>query len=160
MAFLLVFAGIINAQQDSAQHWSSAYKDTLIAQCYRVAAENTTKDTALRYCTCMAEKLEAEYPSEDDAEENIADFLKTVKGQKITSACYYAGWPEKDRKDFMESCVAEAGALGKEKATSYCKCMLIKLEAVYTIDEINQLGETIMQDPRWNAEVKKCLDNL
>ena len=157
ITLMLVFAGTSMAQTDST-HWSSAYKDTLIATCYRVAVENSTKDTALRYCTCMAEKLEAEFPSEDEADAQIPQYLQTLEGKKITTACYYSGWPKQDRLDFLRSCVDEAISLGKDKAYSYCSCMLIKLEAVYTVDEMNQLGEAILQDPRWTAEVKKCLN--
>jgi hypothetical protein len=43
------------------------------------------------------------------------------------------GWPEKDKNDFMTSCVDEAvkNVSDRTIATNYCSCMLDKLEGEY-----------------------------
>ncbi len=43
------------------------------------------------------------------------------------------GWPEKDRNDFLTSCVDEAvkNINDRTVASTYCSCMLSKLEAEY-----------------------------
>jgi hypothetical protein len=54
------------------------------------------------------------------------------------------GWPESEKTSFITSCVREAMKNGNSRqvSTSYCQCMLEKLEAKYPdINEAAQLSE-------------------
>ena len=67
-------------------------------------------------------------------------FISCAKGPKKS-------WPEKDRADFMESCIANAkSGIGEEKAKKYCACMLEKIMVRYPdikdAEDI-KMGETI-----------------
>lgn len=72
------------------------------------------------------------------AEKSDKDTTKTTEvkppadmGKEPTTTA--TGWPEKDRNDFLTSCVDEAvkNVNDKTVATNYCSCMLSKLEAEY-----------------------------
>lgn len=69
----------------------------------------------------------------DDVDEdgNKKSDIESINGQddneKITS------WPEVERKGFVSSCVRQAvnGGMDRSKATTYCECMLEKMETKY-----------------------------
>jgi hypothetical protein len=54
------------------------------------------------------------------------------KGSKDKDAMT-TGWPEKDRNDFLSSCINEAlkNIPDSNKVTRYCSCMLEKMEGEY-----------------------------
>ena len=56
---------------------------------------------------------------------------KNDNGDKTNTGA--GGWPESEKSGFITSCVREAMKNGNSRsvATSYCQCMLEKLEATY-----------------------------
>ncbi|HEX4877726.1 MAG TPA: hypothetical protein VFV31_13710 [Chitinophagaceae bacterium] len=58
------------------------------------------------------------------------------------------GWPETEKSSFITSCVREAMKNGNSRSvsTSYCQCMLEKLEAMYPdINEAAKLSDTELE---------------
>ena len=62
----------------------------------------------------------------------IALLAFSCKSKKANSS-----WPENDRKDFTNNCIETAvqKGMGRDTATSYCNCMLGKLEKKYSKPE-------------------------
>ena len=59
------------------------------------------------------------------------------------------GWPQKDRDDFLTSCISEAVKASDNRPLSetYCECMLGKIEAQYPdVQKAGELTESEIQD--------------
>ncbi len=61
------------------------------------------------------------------------------------------GWPQNEKDSFISSCVREAmkGGRSREVASSYCQCMMEKMEAEYP--DINKAAK------RTNDEIEKVM---
>jgi hypothetical protein len=56
------------------------------------------------------------------------------------------GWPEAEKKAFIENCEKNGSAMG-DKAKSYCACMLEKVEAKYpNASKAGELDMNTMMD--------------
>ena len=82
-----------------------------------------------------------------EAKDNMGDGDKTTD---VTTDNTVTGWPQKDKDDFLTSCISEAVKASDNRPLSetYCECMLSKMEMKYpdvnkaatlTDDEIQQV---------------------
>ncbi|HRF17172.1 MAG TPA: hypothetical protein PK977_03355, partial [Chitinophagaceae bacterium] len=62
-----------------------------------------------------------------------------------------SGWPQSEKDSFISSCVREAmkGGRSREVASSYCQCMMEKMEAEYP--DINKAAKLT------NDEIEKVM---
>ena len=69
------------------------------------------------------------------------------------------GWSSSDRKQFLSTCTGAAkGAMGEEKANSYCDCMQKKLEVKYPDPrDANKVTSAELEKPEWAADIQSCL---
>jgi hypothetical protein len=163
IAFILIHVLSIaqsgGQQSQSQQGWTKAFRDTAYNACVIAAAKSIGNDSARSYCSCATKKLEEMYPVQEEAGQLTAQDMRSPKLQAMIKGCLAMKWPEKDRNDFVSSCVASASKLGQEKATKYCNCMLLKVEAKYpNPNDSGQLTVEEMAKPEWQKALKECLE--
>ena len=108
--------------------------ETPAADDYRSGTDNKDKKTT--------EEVKEKDQSGDD---EVTNDKRDTEDNNMKSA---GGWPESEKSSFISSCVREAMKNGNSRqvSTSYCQCMLEKLEAMYPdINEAAQLSETELE---------------
>jgi type III secretory pathway component EscV len=80
----------------------------------------------------------------DGTKDETKDKDKENKDTEKTTTT--TGWPQKDRDDFMSSCVREAVKNNNDEPLSqrYCQCMLEKMEAKYP--DVNRAAQLTDQE--------------
>lgn len=140
--------------------WNSEDRQTFIAECIGTAI-SIGEDSARFYCYCMQEKIEKKFPNVNDANKLTADDLEKPEWKNAARACLsgIGKWTAEDRADFITECVNAATAtLGKEKAKSYCECMLYKVEKKFPDPNEADLDEDTLATPEWQKMIKDCKD--
>jgi hypothetical protein len=129
--------------------WSKTYRDKFLMGCISKASESVSSDEAYNYCSCMAEKVEAKYPNENEVDakltnadiesmrvgcnSNTSSNNQTYNNNNNNSNNYNSGaWSASDQREFMDNCTPGASkTLGSSGAYNYCDCMLKKLMYEY-----------------------------
>lgn len=138
--------------------WTSEDRHTFITECIGTAI-SIGEDSARFYCYCMQEKIEKKFPNVEDANKLSADDLEKPEWKQSARECLtgIGQWTSEDRADFIYECVnAATDALGKEKAKSYCECMLFKVEREFPDPAKADLDEKTLETPKWKKLVKDC----
>ncbi len=141
--------------------WTSEDRHVFIDECFKNAEPGVGVDTARFYCYCMQEKIEIRFPNSADANKLSADDLEKPEWQKIAKDCIQTigKWTSADRSEFLSECVnVGQETLGKEKATSYCACMLFKMEKKFPDPNDAGLSEEMLATPEWKKIIKDCMD--
>ena len=138
-----------NSNNLSSGSWSKAYRDKFIQGCVSKASEKVSESEAYSYCNCMAVKVEAKYPNENevDAKLTSTDIESMRNGclpnsnqsnpsynqpNNNNSNNNTAAWSVSDQREFMDNCTPGASkTLGTSAATDYCDCMMRKLMQEY-----------------------------
>jgi hypothetical protein len=83
--------------------------------------------------SCNNKKASTEKTSKDTTTNTTDVKPPSDMGKVDPTTTTSTGWPEKDRNDFLTSCVDEAvkNVNDRTLASNYCSCMLSKLEAEY-----------------------------
>lgn len=155
---LFVFAKNTKAQTvDANNNWTTKDRIDFIKECVNSASESMSIDSASSYCNCMLPKVEAKYPRIEDAGNLTEEVLATPEWKKMIDDCLQS-WTNKDKADFIKECVATAQqSLGEEKASFYCNCMQVKVEAKYpTVNEAGKITETELQSEEFQKMIKDC----
>lgn len=152
----------VKAQQTGENKgWPSSERYAFITECIKEARSGMSLDTARFYCYCMQETVEAKYPDVNEAAKLSSEELATPAWQKLVKECLYGYWSGEERDAFLTNCIesamSEGSGLTKEKATSYCECMLYKIEKKYPnpLDAGNITDET-MNTPEMQKLLKGC----
>ena len=129
---------------DSSGGWSKSYRDEFIKGCIDKAAETVNASEAATYCNCMAEKVEAGYPDENEVESKLSNkVIATMKKECLTFASKQdrkkegnesslQGWPDADQKQFIDNCIPTVNRmLNANGSAQYCDCLLKKLMQEY-----------------------------
>ena len=125
-------------------NWSKDYRNKVIKDCIDKASKKLSVSDAFSYCDCMAKKVEAKYPDENEVElskEDI-DSMKTgclpsnpAQGNQPGQSNDQddtKGWSDADKSEFMDNCIPTANrSLGPNGANDYCDCLLKKLMQEY-----------------------------
>lgn len=159
LASLLLFAQSMMAQTAGvSNNWGTKDRIDFIEECIKSASESMSLDSATSYCNCMLPKVEARYPRVEDAGKLTAKVLATPEWQKLINECLQS-WTSRDRNDFIRECIGTAKeSLSEEKATFYCNCMLVKVEAKYpTVSEAGKITETDLESPEFQKMIADCM---
>ncbi len=162
--FVVLVCLILSVQSTIAQtagtnnNWTTTDRTDFIRECIKTANENMSLDSATSYCNCMLPKIEAKYPKIEDAGKITSEVLASPEWQKMINDCMQS-WTSKDKNDFTRECIANATeALGAEKASFYCNCMQIKVEAKYpTVTEAGKITEADLQSAEFQKMIKDCM---
>ncbi|OSZ81054.1 hypothetical protein CAP36_07405 [Chitinophagaceae bacterium IBVUCB2] len=70
-------------------------------------------------------------------------------------------WTVTDRSDFIRECITSAGQnMNVDSATSYCNCMLPKVEAKYPkIEDAGNLTAEVLATPEWKKMIADCMQS-
>lgn len=150
-----------SAKTAEKKRWPSSERVDFIKECINSAKDAMSEDSARQYCYCMQEKVEAKYPSIDDAAKLSAEDLQTPEWKKQINDCLTSSlWSTKDREEFLEDCIDSAKEhLEEAKAKSYCECMLFKVEQRYpNPDNTSELTSEKLNSPQWKKIIQGCLD--
>ena len=157
---------IENSNKDSSAsaqiRWSQAERFSFISSCIESAKASTSSDSARYFCYCMQEYMENKYPDIKDVVNLTEADLQKPEYKKEAAACGLGYWTSNDRKEFLSECTASAKANGvnEEKATSYCSCMLYKIEKQFpdanTLSA--ELNDEILKSPKWKAIIQGCVN--
>jgi hypothetical protein len=158
LPLLVLITTISNAQSGA---WTAQDRKDFVSSCIGTAKANMSEDSARHYCVCMLENVESRYPLAADASKITREDFSTPAWQKLIKDCLSGQWSTKDRTIFITDCVEAAkDALGREKALSYCECMLYKVEKVYPVSaDAGQLTAEVLATPVWKKKVQDCLAN-
>jgi hypothetical protein len=131
-----------NSTLGTGGSWSKEYRNKFVQGCIGKASEQISAAEAFSYCNCMAEKVEAKYPSQAQVDESLTDSdIESMKPGCLTSSSTQSNtnnnqsndnkaWPAADQQIFMDNCVPGASkSLGSGTATTYCTCIMNKLMA-------------------------------
>lgn len=149
------------AKASEKKRWPSSDRMEFITECIVSAKEGMSEDSARQYCYCMQEKVEAKYPTVEEAAHLSEDDLQLPEWQTIITNCLMnSGWGTSDRKEFMRECITSAKkSLEESKAKSYCECMLFKVEQVYPKPaDASQLTTEKLNSPEWKKKIQACFD--
>ena len=143
--------------------WSKKFRDKFTQECITKVSESVSEAEALRYCSCLTEKVEAKYPDEDEVQSSLSqediesmkpDCLALTSVQNSGSAVNSKGWSAQDQRDWMNNCVPGADkALGTSAANNYCDCMMRKLMKDYP--DAKDIGS--VSQSHLNALASGCL---
>ena len=143
-----------NNTNTSVSSWSKEYRNKFLQGCIGKASEKVSAADAFSYCNCMAEKVEAKYPNENEVDAKLTDAdIESMKPGCLTSSTQSNSsnnqsnntynnsnsnnnnsqkWSDADQREFMNNCVPGASkTLGNTGATDYCSCMMNKIMAEY-----------------------------
>jgi len=113
-----------------AKQWSAAYRDGFISSCQ--VGVKWSEDSASKYCSCMAEKLEVLSPDETEVEKLSQEKFMELAKQCVKGINPQGGWSDAQKAEFTSRCVQTAAkSVGEQKAKSYCDCMLPKVIEAY-----------------------------
>ena len=160
----VLFATAIFAQDTTAKKgWPAGERTAFIASCFKSANVNLGTDTGRSYCYCMLEKIEKKYPTIEAAATIKSTDMETPEWQKEIMACItgVSEWSTAERTAFLGDCkkTATAGGMGEQKATSYCECMMYKIEKKYPkAAAAAAISSEVLQTPEWKKMVQDCLN--
>jgi len=165
VAFVLLMLATLQVAQAGGP-WKPAEQEAFMTACVDEASKNITTAKAQVYCSCMLDKIMAEYSDPIKAEKYLTDDEmtelavaclqdvdasgtggKTNKGS--AGGGYGYEWADVEQEAFMESCVEEAAqSVGKGKANVYCACMLDKIMYQYATptDASEEMSDQEMED--------------
>lgn len=158
--FFLLIGKIVAQSSGEKKGWPSSERYSFISECVKTASEGMSADSARFYCYCMQFKVEARYPSIDDAAKLTSDDMESQEWQKEIKSCASGGtWSAKDRSGFLEECINSVKAgVGEEKAKVYCECMLYKVEVRYTnAADAGKLTSEKLNTPEWKKIIESCM---
>ena len=148
-------------QTGEKKGWPSAERYTFISECITSAKEAMSVDSARFYCYCMQEKIEAKYPTTDEAAKISEADIQSPEWQKVVKSCLNGFWTTSDREIFLSSCIesVQKGGLSEEKSKSYCECMLFKIEIRFPkAADSESLTPEKLNSPEWKKIVQGCLE--
>jgi len=145
-----------NTNTQSTGTWSKSYKDKIVGDCIAEASKNISASQAYTYCNCMADKVEAKYPNENDADTKLTESeMQAMKNdcmgtqsnnpnnnqnQSNQNNTYnnnqnnQGSWSSDEQNQFLRDCISTASnSIGNARATSYCNCMMQKIMKEYPI---------------------------
>lgn len=118
-----------------SQNWSKSDVDFFVKECVVEAQSYFTKDGALKYCNCSAEKVMELYPDVQSIEnltDEEVDFVALEcilqileEGENI-----FLTWDETTKAAFIESCEEELAGTGIN-SKGYCPCALEEIMILY-----------------------------
>ena len=142
-----------NSNNSNSGSWSKTYRDKFVQGCVNKATEKVSQSEAFSYCNCMAAKVEAKYPNENDVDSRLTsqdiESMRTgcLSNSNQSDPSYdnsnnnnsnnsnnynTASWSLSDQREFMDNCTPGASkTLGTSAATDYCDCMMKKLMQEY-----------------------------
>lgn len=69
-----------------------------------------------------------------------------------------SNWTQKDKDDFVSSCVENAKSIGADSAKRYCNCMMnVMMVKFPKVADMAKLKKEDLTTPAIKAEIKKCL---
>lgn len=129
--------------------WSSEDITSFNQQCLQTL--NNNRELSDKFCPCLLSKMQKKYASLSEMDTKSTEEEGRQMGEQcktelnLTSnnddrKSSVSGWPQNERDDFITECVRSAVKNGQRKAvaSSYCECMLEKIEALYP--DINDAG--------------------
>lgn len=120
-----------------------------------------SEDSARLYCYCMQFKIEAKFPTIEEAAKITADDMQSPEWKtEINSCLSIATWNTAYRADFLSECITEAKKnIDEQKAKTYCECMLVKVQLKYPsmTDAAKLTAETLNSDG-WKKLIQDCRD--
>lgn len=157
------FSGMASAQVSTdKKSWLPDNRASFLSSCIGSAKAFLSSDSARYYCYCMQEYTEARFPDFKEVEKITDADMQKPEWQKAIQECGGGSWTTKDREDFLANCIPSAKASGttESKASSYCECMLYKVEKLYPdiAKATAELNEEALQSPKWKAIIQGCLD--
>ena len=156
---------------NGSDSWPESDKTRVLSEC--VAGFGSNSESGKKICPCILEKIMEKYSSYAEAEKAPAS-----EGEKIGRDCAMqmksstsqdgdddqssnagAGWPESERQEFVNACVAKAKKNGMQylDAQSYCDCMQYKLEKTYPNISDSRLLNLNLESPAMKSMIKSCL---
>ena len=132
-----------NSSNSNGSGWSKTYRDKFVQGCVTKASEKVSQSEAYSYCSCMAVKVEAKYPNENDVDARLtASDIESMRTGCLSNSNQSnssndnsnnsQNWSTSDQREFMDNCTPGASkTLGTSAATDYCDCMLRKLMKEY-----------------------------
>ena len=159
--FLLFISTGFSQESGETKGWPSVERYGFITSCIKEAKANMSQDSARFYCYCMLEKVEAKYPTVELASQITEADMQSEEWMKDIKSCLGGYWKSEEREAFLTNCTssAEKGGISKEKAQTYCECMLYKVEVRYPNPvDAAELTPEILATPAWQKILKGCLD--
>ena len=120
-----------------------------------------SEDSARAYCYCMQFKIEAKFPTIEEAGKITAADMDSPEWKKEIRSCLgTATWDSANRADFVSECITEAKKnIGEQKAKTYCECMLFKVEMKYpNAGDAGKLTEATFKSAEWKKLIQDCVD--
>ena len=158
---MLFSAAVFSQAAGEKKGWPSSERYGFISSCIEQAKSGMSVDSARFYCYCMQEKIEAKYPSIDEASKLTESDMATESFKKMVQQCLGGTWGTADRETFLTSCISSAQKDGnsEEKSKSYCECMLYKIEVRYPNPaEAAKLTPETFNSPEWKKITQGCKD--
>lgn len=118
-----------------SQNWSKSDIDFFVKECVIEAQSYFTKDGALKYCNCSADKVMELYPNVQ-AVENLTDeevdfvALECILQILETEDDIFLTWDETTKAAFIEGCEEELMGSGIN-VQQYCPCALEEVIILY-----------------------------
>lgn len=159
--FLLLPVKIFAQKTVEKKGWPSEERSAFITECIKSAKEGMSEDSARSYCYCMQFKVEAKYPTIEEAGKITEADMESAEWKKDIKNCLSVGsWSSKDHAEFLSNCIGSAKeGMGEEKATAYCECMMSKVESKYPNPaDAGNLTKEKLNSPEWKKIIKECLD--
>lgn len=169
IAFILITNSLIaqdggkpvaGAPATEKKGWPPEERLAFVSECIKEAQKGMSKDSARFYCHCMLERVEKRYPTIEEASNVTEADMRSEAWQKDVEACLVGNWTSKNRAEFMADCVKSAKTgVGEEKATTYCECMMYKMERYFpNYADAGKLAEEKLRSPEWQKIIASCLN--
>jgi hypothetical protein len=159
---LLILSSVtVYAQPPGVNNWTSKDRKDFVSSCIGTASAGMSVDSARHYCICMLDNIESMYPNSSDAAKISSEDLESPAWKKLVQQCLTGQWTSVEREEFISNCVSTAKEhIGEIKATSYCECMLYKVEKAFPDSaDADKLTEKLLATPEWQKKLKECLAN-
>ncbi len=159
--FLFLSVKIFAQKDGEKKGWPSGERSAFITECIKSAKAGMSEDSARSYCYCMQFKVEAKYPTIEEAAKITEQDMESPEWKKDIKNCLSVGsWSSKDHAEFLSNCIGSAkDAMGEEKANTYCECMMSKVESKYPNPaDAGNLTKEKLNSPEWKKIIKECLD--
>jgi hypothetical protein len=156
-----LFTGRSFSQASEKKGWPSAERYAFITECIGAAKTSMSEDSARAYCYCMQFKVEAKFPTIEDAGKITAADMESPEWKKEIKSCLGSvPWDSANRADFKSECILEATkSLGEQKAKTYCECMLYKVGSKYpSMTDAAKLTEEVLKSAAWKKLIQDCVD--
>lgn len=141
-----------------SQNWSKSDVDFFVKECVIEAQSYFTKDGAVKYCNCSAEKVMELYPDVQSVEsltDEEVDFVALECLLQISEEGedMFLTWDETTKAAFIASCEEELTGTGIS-SKSYCPCALEEVMILYPtpFEAINITPDVL------NKIALKCLE--